>query len=162
DNLHFIRSTMERSVIFTALPGSAGLLLGLDGIAASVFGARCHSPEAWLMVWIGAAFLGLAIGLWSIVRRARQLSIPLTRGFALGLSAPLLAGALITGELWRYGAFGAMPATWMVLYGCALLSAGNFSLRKVRGMGVAFFAAGALALTTPLPPGSWQNNAMLA
>jgi len=166
DNLHFIRATMERSVLFTALPGSAGLLLGLDGIAASILGARCHSPEAWLMVWIAAAFLGLAIGLWSVARRARELSVSLTRGpgrsFALGLAAPLLAGALITGQLWRYGAFGAMPATWMVLYGCALLSAGTFSLRKVRTMGLAFFAAGVLSLITPLQPGGWQNNTLLA
>lgn len=166
DNLHFIRATMERSVLFTALPGSAGLLLGFDGIAAAVAGARCHAPEEWLAVWITAAFLGLAIGLWSVVRRARELSVPLTRGsarsFALGLAVPLLAGALITGELWRYGAFGAMPATWMLLYGCALLSAGKFSLRQVRTMGGAFFVAGALALSTPLEPVGWANNTLLA
>ena len=166
DNLHFIRATMERSVLFTALPGSAGLLLGIDGITAAILGARCHSAEEWLAVWIFAACLGLAIGLWSVVRRARQLSVPLTRGparsFAFGLAVPLLAGALITGALWRYGAFGAMPATWMLLYGCALLSAGTFSLRQVRTMGAAFFAAGALALTTPLQPVGSANNILLA
>lgn len=157
---------MERSVLFTALPGSAGLLLGVDGIAAAILGARCHSPEEWLTVWIAAAFLGLGIGLWSIVRRARQLGVPLTRGparsFAMGLSVPLLAGGLITGALWRYGAFGAMPATWMLLYGCALLSAGTFSLRQVRTMGAAFFASGVLALTTPIHPMGWANSTLLA
>ena len=166
DNLHFIRATMERSVLFTALPGSAGLLLGVDGIAAAIVGARCHSPEDWLAVWIFAACLGLAIGLWSVARRARQLSVPLTRGparsFALGLAVPLLAGALITGALWRYGAFGAMPATWMLLYGCALLSAGTFSLRQVRTMGAAFFGAGAFSLILPLHPMGWANNTLLA
>ncbi|HUR29355.1 MAG TPA: hypothetical protein VM509_14295 [Planctomycetota bacterium] len=166
DNLHFIRATMERSVLFTALPGSAGLLLGIDGIVAGILGARCDEPEEWLAVWITAACLGSSIGLWSVVRRARELSVPLTRGparsFAVGLSVPLLAGALITGELWRYGAFGAMPATWMLLYGCALLSAGTFSLRQVRAMGAAFFAAGAFALTTPLQPMGWANNTLLA
>jgi len=165
DNLHFIRATMERSVLFTALPGSAGLLLGIDGLAAALIGSRCHTAEEWLAVWISAAFLGLAIGLWSVARRARQLSVPLTRGparsFALGLAVPLLAGGLITGALWRYGAFGAMPATWMLLYGCALLSAGTFSLRQVRTMGAAFFAAGALALTTPVHPLSLANTILL-
>lgn len=157
---------MERSVLFTALPGSAGLLLGLDGIAAAILGARSHSPEQWLGVWISAAFLGLAIGLWSVARRARELGVPLTRGparsFALGLATPLMAGALITGALWRYGAFGAMPATWMILYGCALLSAGTFSFRRVRNMGAAFFALGALLLTVTLPPVGWVSNSLLA
>ncbi|MBK8179889.1 MAG: hypothetical protein IPK67_13605 [Planctomycetes bacterium] len=166
DNLCFIRSTMERSVLFTALPGSAGVLLGVDGAAAAFLGARARSIEQWLAVWIGAACLGLAIGLWSVARRARQLSVPLTRGparsFAFGLSVPLAAGALITGALWRYGAFGAMPATWMLLYGCALLSAGTFSLRQVRTMGAAFFGAGALTLAVPLSPLAAASNLLLA
>ena len=166
DNLHFIRATMERSVLFTALPGSAGLLLGIDGIAAALLGVRAESVEQWLVVWISAAFLGLAIGLWSVARRARQLSVPLTRGparsFAVGLAVPLMAGALITGALWRYGAFGAMPATWMLLYGSALLSAGTFSLRRVRSMGAAFFALGALSLSASLPPVGWATNGLLA
>ncbi len=166
DNLNFIRSTMERSGLFTALPGSAGVLLGLDGIAAAILGSRAGSREQWLAIWIGAAFLGLSIGLWSVARRARQLSVPLTRGparsFAIGLAVPLMAGALLTGALWRYGAFGAMPATWMLLYGSALLSAGTFSLRRVRTMGAAFFVAGALSLCTPMSPLGWGTNGLLA
>ena len=157
---------MERSVLFTALPGSAGWLLGLDGFAAAWLGAHASSPEKWLGVWIGAAFLGLGIGLWSVMRRARQLGVPLTRGparsFAIGLATPLLAGALITGTMWRYGAFGAMPSMWMLLYGCALLSAGTFSLNHVRTMGVVFFAAGALSLSVVLPPAGWATNTLLA
>lgn len=153
-------------MLFTALPGSAGVLLGLDGFVAAIVGAQSRTPEQWLGVWITAAFLGLAIGLWSVARRARQLAVPLTRGparsFAFGLGVPLTAGALITGALWRYGAFGAMPATWMLLYGSALLSAGTFSLRRVRSMGAAFFAIGALSLTVTLPPVGWVNNALLA
>ncbi len=153
-------------MLFTALPGSAGVLLGLDGIVAAIVGAQSKTPEQWLGVWISAAFLGLAIGLWSVARRARQLAVPLTRGparsFAFGLAVPLTAGALITGALWRYGAFGAMPATWMLLYGSALLSAGTFSLRRVRGMGAAFFVLGALSLSVPLPPVGWVNNTLLA
>lgn len=166
DNLHFIRATMERSGHFTALPGSAGWMLGIDGMVAAVLGANARTLVEWLAVWLGAAVLGLAIGLWSVVRRARELSVPLTRGparnFAFGLAAPLAAGALITASLWRFGAFGAMPAAWMLLYGCALLSAGHFSLRHVRTMGMAFFCAGALALAVPLPPASWAANALLA
>jgi hypothetical protein len=157
---------MERSVLFTALPGSAGLLLGVDGLAAALLGGRARNAEEWLAVWITAAFLGLAIGLWSIARRAREIGVPLTRGparsFAIGMSVPLAAGALITGALWRYGAFGAMPATWMLLYGAALISAGNFSLRQVRTMGAAFFGAGALSLVVPLSPLGWPANTLLA
>ena len=73
-----------------------------------------------------------------------------------------MAGGLITGALWRYGAFGAMPATWMLLYGAALLSAGTFSLQRVRSMGAAFFALGALSLIFTLPPVGWVNNTLLA
>lgn len=170
DNLRFIRATMERSVersvLFTALPGSAGLLLGVDGLAAALLGARARSPEQWLGVWLVAASLGLVIGLWSVARRARELGVPLLKGparsFAVGLAIPLAAGGLITGALWRYGAFGAMPATWMLLYGCALLSAGTFSLGLVRAMGGAFFGVGALSLAFTLPPLGWAANTLLA
>lgn len=157
---------MERSVLFTALPGSAGWLLGLDAMCAAALGAQVRSPEQWLFVWIAAGLIGLVIGLWSVMRRARELGVPLTvgpaRSFALGLATPLLAGALITGALWRYGAFGAMPAVWMLLYGCALLSAGTFSLRQVRTMGAVFFVTGALSLSVPLPPAGWATNTLLA
>lgn len=152
-------------MVFSALPGSAGLLLGLDGIAAALIGSRAPDTVTWLGIWLCAAMLGVVIGLWSVARRARQLGVPLTRGparsFALSLAVPLAAGGLITGALWRYGAFGAMPATWMIMYGCALLSAGTFSVRQVRSMGMAFFAAGALALCVPLPPVSALSNLLL-
>src|SRR5687767_6430943 len=156
DNLRFIRDTMERSRQFTALPGAAGILMGATALVAALVAASADGGERWLAVWVAAACVCLAIGAGSIVRRARELGEPVLSGpgksFAFGLAPGLFCGAAVTAALYRHGAFGAMPATWMLLYGCALLGGGTFSVVHVRAMGLCFLGAGTLALTWPLPP----------
>lgn len=162
DNLRFIRDTMERSRRFTALPGTAGVLMGATALAAAWLAVSADGGELWLSIWVAAACVCLAIGVGSIARRARELGEPVLSGpgksFALGLAPGLFCGAAITAALYRQGAFGAMPATWMLLYGCALLGGGTFSVVHVRAMGMCFLGAGTLALTWPLPPLSTALN----
>ena len=61
----------------------------------------------------------------------------------------MIAGALVTLALWRAGAFAAMPAAWLLLYGTAFVSSGAFSIRVVPVMGVCFMLLGIAAAVVP-------------
>ena len=54
DNLVFIRSAMERSATFTAIPGLGGAVMGAIGLTAAVVGSR-QSGDQWLATWLAAA-----------------------------------------------------------------------------------------------------------
>src|SRR6185436_8215348 len=53
DDLTYIRSAMERSSPFTAVPGAGGVVTGVIGLIAAVVGARQPTGERWLATWLG-------------------------------------------------------------------------------------------------------------
>jgi len=71
DNLSFIRDTMERATAFTAVPGWGGVVMGVVALAAAAL-ARGRPPGAWLVTWLGAAVVALAVGCWAMTRKARR------------------------------------------------------------------------------------------
>jgi len=153
ESLQFIRQTMERSSTFTAVPGLGGAGMGLIGLIAAVLAAYQPSPERWLIVWIAAAALALGIGMTAMLRKASRLGAPLAgtvgRRFALSLAGPLVAGAALTWGIWMKGDRALIPAVWLLLYGTGVLAGGVFSVMAVRLLGLAFMAAGVVALVTP-------------
>lgn len=158
ENLLFIRQAMERSATFTAVPGIGGALMGTVGLAAAAAAAMQPSAERWLAVWLAAAAVALLVGLVMMRRKAARLGAPLVgaagRRFALGLSAPLFAGAALTLGLWMHGGWALMPPTWLLLYGTGVLAGGAFSVAPMRVLGVAFMALGVAAMVTPP---AWGN-----
>ena len=158
ESLQFIRRTMERSSTFTAVPGLGGAAMGAVGLAAAVLGAGQDSRERWLVVWLFAAVVALAIGLASVWRKAARLGAPLTgpvgRRFAMSLAAPLVAGGALTWGLWKNGDWAMLPAVWLLLYGAGALAGGVFSVAAVRVFGATFMALGIAALVTPP---AWGN-----
>jgi hypothetical protein len=159
ENLQFIRRTMERSSTFTAVPGLGGAGMGAIGLAAAILAANQRSADRWLVVWLLAAAVALGIGVTSMWRKAARSGAPLVgavgRRFALGMAAPLVAGAAITGALWRTGDYAVMAPTWLLLYGAGVVIGGMFSAPVVRAMGVCFMAAGIAAIVTPQ---AWGNS----
>ncbi len=158
DSLRYIRETMEGASAFTAVPGWGGVAMGVTALAAAPIAARQPSVERWLVVWLVAGLAAFALGLLSMVRKARAseeslLSRP-ARKFALGLSPPLLAAAVLTLVLYRAGLTALLPGVWLLLYGAGVVAAGAFSVRVVPMMGVCFMAGGAAAL---FAPGAWAN-----
>jgi hypothetical protein len=153
DDLTFIRSAMERSSAFTAISGAGGMVTGVIGLIAAAAGARQASPERWLLIWLGAALVAIAVQLTAITVKARRVGLTLTganaRRFALGMAAPLAAGAAITYELWTVRNFTVMAPAWLLLYGAGVLAAGMFSVPVVRALGACFMAAGMAAVLTP-------------
>jgi hypothetical protein len=159
ENLQFIRRTMERSSTFTAVPGLGGAGMGVIGLSAAILAANQGAPERWLIVWLLAAAVALAVGVSTMWRKAARSGAPLVgavgRRFALGMAAPLVAGAAITYALWRAGDYAVMPPTWLLLYGTGVVIGGMFSVPVVRAMGVCFMAVGIAAIVTPQ---NWGNS----
>jgi hypothetical protein len=153
ENLRFIRSTMERSSTFTAIPGVGGIAMGVVAVAAASIAATQPDGERWLLTWLAAATIAAVIGLATMARKARLAGLPLTgasaRRFALGMAAPFIAGAAITYALWAVGNYTVMAPTWLLLYGAGVLTGGMFSVPVVRGVGLCFMAVGIAAIVTP-------------
>ncbi len=152
DNLRFIRETMERSAVFTAIPGWGAVAVGCTGVLAAAVAARQPNRELWLGTWLAAAAVALGIASLSTYRKIRRSQTPSARplrNFALGLLPPIAAGALLTAVLYRAGATDAIAGTWLLLYGVAVVTGGTFSVRVVPLMGLCFMVLGAVALFVP-------------
>ncbi len=153
ENLVFIRQAMERSATFTSIPGDGGVAMGVVALVASVVAARQPSDDRWLMTWIGAAAIAAIVGLITMARKAKRGGGTLTgvtgRRFAMGLAAPLVAGAAITYELWAIRTFTVMAPAWLLLYGAGVLTGGIFSVPIVRAIGMCFMALGIAAIVAP-------------
>ena len=162
ENIRFIRETMERSASFTAVPGKGGVLMGITALAAAAVSARLPTLDGWLTAWAIGALVALVVGGWAMARKARAAHVPLLSGaarkFALSLSPPLLAGALLTIALYRLGLASALPGVWLLLYGAGVVTGGAFSVQAVPLMGICFMTLGAAALFSPAVWG----NAFLA
>jgi hypothetical protein len=153
DNLAFIRSAMERSSAFTAVPGLGGVAVGVIGLVAAVVAARQAPGDRWLATWLVAAPIALVVELGAMTLKARRSGIALAgtgaRRFASGMTAALAAGAALTYELWTSRDFTAIAPAWLLLYGVGVLAGGMFSVPAVRALGVCFLAAGIAAVLTP-------------
>ncbi len=162
DNLRFIRDAMENAGSFTAVPGVGGIVVGATAFFAAFAAHLSSGSRAWLAVWIGEAFLALAIGLGFSARKARRagnalLSRPFHR-FVFAMAPPIAAGAVITIMLNDAGLVHFLPAVWLLLYGAGVACGGAFSVRAVPVMGLCFLLLGTVAAVTPI---AWAD-ALLA
>jgi len=150
--LRYIRASMD-AASFVAVPGSAGIAMGSVGLLAMVLSSAPGLREYWLAIWLASAALGGGIG-FALMRRPASLrglllfGTPLRR-FALGLFPALFGGAVMSGLHWPNGNLHAIPGTWLLLYGCALISASVAATRILAVMGAAFIGLGLLALLLP-------------
>ena len=161
DNLEFIRSTMERSGSFTAVPGLGGMLMGATALFAAFAAHLAKSPKAWLAIWAGEAMLAFAIGLAFSYRKAMREGNPLVsrtfRRFVLAMAPSAFVGAMLTVMLYRDGQQALLPSMWLLLYGLGVSSAGAFSVRAVPLMGVGFLVLGGVAAFSPA---GWGDGLM--
>ncbi len=159
DNLDFIRSAMERASSFTGVPGWGGVTMGVTAIGASVLAARAGTVREWLAIWLAEAALAGGIGIGAMVLKVRRaegyfLTRP-ARRFLLSYLPPFGAAMVLTLVLVRAGLVSALPGTWLLLYGTALLTGGAFSVRIVPVMGACFVVAGLAAFATSPAFGDW-------
>ncbi len=158
--LKYIRASIDAASQF-AVPGIAGLAMGALGMVATVTASLPGLSGYWLQIWVAAAIAACAIGVVLIARHPVKGSI-LYRGparkFVLSLCPSLLAGVIFTVVLWQSAHSALIPGTWLVLYGCAVLSASMMTrvemMRLVALMGALFVAYGVVAFALPE---DWHN-----
>jgi hypothetical protein len=161
ENLRFIRETMERAGSFTAVSGGGQVAIGLTALLAAAIAAGQSTPERWLAVWSIEALVALAIGGFTVARKAYSAGLPLLYGpgrkVALSLAPPLLAGAMLTAVLFDASLLTPLPGMWLLLFGTGVVAAGAYSVRIVPVMGLSFMLLGVFAL---LAPSGWGNALM--
>jgi hypothetical protein len=150
--LRYIRASMEAAGTF-AVPGSAGITVGCIGLLTAAAAAAPALRHEWLAVWLAAAVPAATAGGILLVRRATlngcaPFGAPLRR-FLLCLLPGLLVGGVMTALHWQAGNLHAIPGTWLLCYGCALISTSAWTGRPIAFLGGAFAALGLVALLLP-------------
>ena len=157
-NLRYIREAMERASAFTSIPGWGGVAVGVTAVAAAVAAHGVASPRAWLVVWLADAVVAAVIAGITMAIKARRAHVSFSgvpaRRFFVSYFAPIAAAAVLTLLLVRMEAFGALPATWLLLYGASFVSSGAYSIPVVPVMGVCFMSLGIVACFVPFAIGN--------
>jgi hypothetical protein len=154
--LRYIRASMEAAGAL-AVPGMAGVVMGLIGILAAALASTPALRAFWLEVWLGAAVAAFVLGgglmARQAARRGHTYQFAPIRKFVLCLSPALIAGAVLTLVLLRAEMDRLVPGTWLLLYGCAVTAASTVTgrlNRLIACMGTLFMLLG--IATFVLPP----------
>jgi len=150
--LRYIRASMEGAGT-VAVPGSAGVSMGMVGLGAAVLTSTPAFRPHWLLCWLSAAAVASLAGGVILARQASLQGFTLfgapVRKLVLGLAPGLLAGAALTLVHWQAGNLHAIPGTWLLLYGCALISASASTTRVVGILGGLFALTGLITFWLP-------------
>ncbi len=167
-----IRNLMERSSKFISLSGFSGVLAGLYALVGSFMAYDILYPGGWaggfvapviagepdllMLIALGIVVLSLSLatGIWLTIRQALKRGEsywnPVSRRLLVNMSAPLLAGALLSVlMLWNVN-YGMIVSVWLIFYGLSLFVAGEFSISDVRWLGVCEIVLGLIAACWPL------------
>src|SRR5207302_4804895 len=153
DHLRYIRETMASAAEFTAVPGWGGVAMGITALVAAFVASRETSPRAWLIVWLVEAGIAVAIAAPAAATKAHRANARLFSGpgrkFLLSFAPAIVAGGPLTYALAHAGLYAALPGTWLLLYGTAIVTGGAFSVRVVPVMGLCLMLLGGAALFAP-------------
>jgi hypothetical protein len=159
EHLQVIRTLMERSAIYRRALAPIMIYNGLIGLVGGGLGSLLHinAPQAFVLYWAAVGMLALG-GSFLLVRRqalreAEPFWSPPTRRVAQGLAPALFAGSIsavltLVCPAWDFLQPWALPAFWILLYGCALISAGFFMQRGIKLLGWLFIIAGCALMAT--------------
>ncbi|NUQ65555.1 MAG: hypothetical protein HUU20_24060 [Pirellulales bacterium] len=169
DRMQEIQRIMERATLFTLLPGTAavaGGLLVLAGCAASyamfrsldfadMLGISLGAQAAFCVMWFAIGVLGVLLEAVLTTRAAKRLGLVApdrpARLAALSLTPSVAVAMVLTVKFLiplepRPEEVQYIVPVWMMLYGTGVYTAGLFSIRAPRVLGVAFILMGIVAL----------------
>ncbi|HMK85676.1 MAG TPA: hypothetical protein VK437_06945 [Steroidobacteraceae bacterium] len=154
--LAYIRTAIESSS-FLVVPGTAGVVMGSIGVLAAIIASMPRWAAHWPLIWMTAAGIAFLVGAALMAREAAQSGharyLGPVRKFLLCLCPALFAGVVLTMVLRHVGLEGLLPGTWLLLYGCAVLSASTVTIARCMRllciMGALFVALGLLAFLAP-------------
>lgn len=135
----------------------AGIVMGGIGIFAAIVVSQPRWAPHWLGIWLFAAALALLLGGALVARQIAQRGhtryLGPARKFLLCLCPALLAGAVLTCVLSIAGITDIIPGMWLLLYGCAALSASTVTITGIAQligiMGALFVVLGAITFALP-------------
>lgn len=159
EHLQVIRTLMERSALYRRALAPIMIYTGVLGVVGGVAGLVLHigAAQAFIGYWAGVGLLALGGSFLLVRRQALKESEPFwsppTRRVAQALVPPLFAGSVagllgLIGPGWDFLQTWALPAFWMVLYGCALAAAGFFMHRGIKLLGWLFVLCGCALMAT--------------
>jgi hypothetical protein len=154
--LAYIRTSIESSSSMD-VPGMAGIVMGIIGVLAAIVVSVPRLAPHWLEIWLFAAPVALLFGgalvARQIARRGHTRYLGPVRKFLLCLCPALLAGAVLTWVLWTSHMTSLIPGMWLLLYGCAVLSASTVTIagiaRLICVMGALFVGLGSMTFVLP-------------
>jgi hypothetical protein len=154
--LAYIRASIESSSSMH-VPGMAGIVMGVIGLLAAIVVSLPRWAAHWLGIWLAAAavafLLGGALVARQIVQRGHARYLGPARKFLLCLCPALFAGAVLTLVFVTAGMTNVIPGMWLLLYGCAVLSASTVTIagiaRLICIMGALFVALGISTFALP-------------
>lgn len=155
-DLETIRSLMERARHYRHLPAPAALIAGVLALggAYATHALGLGDLGRLGLVWGGVFALSvIALLIFVKLETSREgvaMWSPLAIEVAHALWPPFAASCAMTYALLDRPAL--IAPLWILSYGVAALSAGAFARPAVRGLGLAFLAAGIADLAYPLAP----------
>jgi hypothetical protein len=164
-----IQRIMERATLFTLLPGTAavvGGMLVLAGCAVSVamfqsldfadiLRLSLASQAAFCVMWFVIGVVGILLEVFLTMRAAaKQQLVPADRPMrvaAFSLTPSVVVAMVLTVKFLipvepRAEEIQYIVPVWMMLYGTGVYTAGLFSIRPPRILGLTFIALGVVAL----------------
>jgi hypothetical protein len=155
--LQYIRASIDAAGLL-AVPGSAGIAMGVVGSLAALLVSSKALAMNWLQIWLIAGLVAVAFGtalmVHQVVRRGTALYRGPLRKFLMCLCPPLLVGAVLTWQLWLHAEATLIPGVWLLMYGCAVMAASTLTRRALAVMGALLAALGVVALQMPV---QYQN-----
>jgi hypothetical protein len=154
EHLQTIRTLMERSAVYRRALAPTMLGAGAIGLGFGALGwfRGGDNPKGFILLWLGAAIIGLATALSVIRRQAFSDTEPFwsspTRRVAQAVLPAFIGGAAL-----GMAALGPIPvdlsvliSLWTVLYGCGLHAAAFFMQRGMRWLSWLYIIMGSLFL----------------
>jgi hypothetical protein len=162
-----IQRIMETATLFTLLPGTAAVVGGLlvflgCGVSyqllnsldfAAIQGMTTPGRVALCLMWFVIAVASVALNLFLTVRLAARQRIALHARPAqvamFSLTPCVVVAAVLSFQFlwdWQPQEIRFIAPVWMLLYGTGVYTAGLFSIRPPRVLGVAFLLTGIVAL----------------
>jgi hypothetical protein len=164
-----IQRIMERATLCTLLPGTAAVVGGLAvlaGCAVSFFmlqgldlGAFVQLPSLaraelcglWIAIGVGSVALNIVLTMQSAARTGIPALNRPAQVAAFSLTPSVVVAIVLTLKFLlaaplRADDMQSIAPIWMMLYGTGVYTAGLFSIRPPRILGLAFLAAGIVAL----------------
>ncbi len=160
--IKYIRELMELAHEYRMLPGWSAIIGGTLCLVMCVFTyfhiwfldlayfkvLAPHSQIILASAWIFALVIAVIIQVISTIRTSKRLGIhPMPRPARmalLALSPAFLVGAVISVKMMIDEHLRYLPSLWIMIYGIGVYTAGLFSVRAPRVLGMCFIITGAI------------------